>query len=71
MKKLAFILSVAVGAIIANTALAAQPTKACTANNQGEVVTTWNNKHTRAETYVCDSVWQLIRVCSNGICEDH
>ncbi len=40
-----------VGIIIANTALAAQPTKACTASNEGETVTTWNKAHTRSETY--------------------
>jgi len=71
MKKLAFILSVAVGIMIANTALAAQPTKVCTASNEGEIVTTWNKTRTRAETYLCSSGWQLIRVCSNGICEDY
>lgn len=69
MKKLAFILSFTVGIIIANTALAAQPTKACTASNEGEFVSTWNKAHTREETYVCDSGWQLFRVCSNGVCE--
>lgn len=72
MKKLAFVLSVAVGVIIANTALAAQPPKACTASNEGEVVTTYNKTRTRAETYLCNGeAWQLIRVCANGICEDH
>ena len=71
MKKLAFILSVGVGVIIANTALAAQPTKACTASNEGEIATTWNKAHTREETYLCNSAWQLIRVCSNGVCEDY
>ncbi|WP_434427118.1 hypothetical protein [Nannocystis pusilla] len=71
MKKLAFILSFAVGVIVANTALAAQPAKACTASNEGETVTTWNKAHTRSETYLCSSGWQLIRVCANGICEDY
>lgn len=70
MKKLAFILAVAAG-LLANTALAAPPTTACTASNAGEIAITWNNKHTRQETYVCDSVWQLIRVCQNGVCEDY
>lgn len=68
MKKLAFILAVATG-IIANTALAAAPTKACTASNEGEIVVSWNKKHTIEETYLCSSGWQLIRVCSNGVCE--
>ncbi|PCC74206.1 hypothetical protein SAMN02745121_04309 [Nannocystis exedens] len=71
MKKLAFILSFAVGVILANTALAAQPTKACTASNEGEIVSTWNQTHTREETYLCSSGWQLIRVCSNGVCEHY
>lgn len=70
MKKLALILAVAAG-LLSDTALAAPPTRACTASNAGEVAVTWNNKHTRQETYVCDSGWQLIRVCQNGICEDY
>ncbi|MBZ5708429.1 hypothetical protein [Nannocystis pusilla] len=60
MKQLAFILSFA---------FAAQPTEACTASNAGEIVSTRNKAHTREETYVCDSGWQLIRVCSDGVCE--
>lgn len=70
MKKLAFILAVVAG-LVADTALAAAPTKACTASNAGEVVITWNKQHTRQETYVCDEGWQLIRVCQNGVCVDH
>ncbi len=69
MKKLAIVLSAAVG-ILAGTAHAAPPVTACTASNEGQIVTTSKKKGT-VETYLCSDGWQLIRVCTNGVCVDH